>query len=82
LITGFKEKPNYTYKSNGGIYLIKKYHLDLIPKNTFFNATDFIEKLISKKMKVISYPLNGYWLDIGKHEDYKKALNDINNIAF
>jgi len=82
IINGFKEKPNYTYKSNGGIYLIKKCHLDLIPENTFFNATDLIEKLIAKNKKVISYSLSGYWLDIGKHEDYKKALKDVNNISF
>ena len=82
IINGLKEKPNYTYKSNGGIYLIKKCHLDLIPKNTFFNATDLIEKLIAKNKKVISYSLSGYWLDIGKHEDYKKALKDVNNISF
>jgi len=82
LVTGFKEKPTYIYKSNGGIYLIKKCYLDLIPKNTFFNATDLIEKLISENKKVISYSLTGYWLDIGKHEDYKKALKDVNNISF
>ena len=81
-ITGFKEKPNYTYKSNGGIYLIKKSLLEFIPKNTFFNATDLIEKLISKNKKVISYTLNDYWLDIGKHEDYIKAKKDIDNIKF
>jgi dTDP-glucose pyrophosphorylase len=82
LITGFKEKPNYTYESNGGIYLIKKSLLEFIPKNTFFNATDLIEKLISKNKKVISYTLNDYWLDVGKHEDYIKAKKDIDNIKF
>ena len=81
-IRGFKEKPTYTYYSNGGIYLMKKSVLSLIPKNTFYNATDLIEKLLSINKKVVSFSLEGYWLDVGKHDDYKKAQIDINKIKF
>jgi len=81
-IRGFKEKPTYTYYSNGGIYLMKKAVLSLIPKNTFYNATDLIEKLLSLNKKVVSFSLDGYWLDVGKHDDYKKAQIDINKIKF
>lgn len=79
-IVNFKEKPTYTYYSNGGIYLMKRDVIDLIPKNSFFNTTDLMELLISKKMKVISYPLSGYWLDIGRMEDFEKANNDIKHL--
>jgi dTDP-glucose pyrophosphorylase/mRNA-degrading endonuclease RelE of RelBE toxin-antitoxin system len=79
-VRSFKEKPTYTYYSNGGIYLMKKEMLKYIPKNTFFNATDLMEELIKKDLKVISYPFLGYWLDIGKHEDFEKAQMDIKNI--
>lgn len=79
-VKSFKEKPTYTYYSNGGIYLIKKELLKHIPQNTFFNATDLMEELINQKLKVISFPFSGYWLDIGKHEDFKKAQEDIKHI--
>jgi dTDP-glucose pyrophosphorylase len=82
IIKGLKEKPNYTYYSNGGVYLMKKNILNYIPENSFFNSTDLIESLIAKEYKVISYPFSGYWLDIGKHEDYNKAQEDINNFNF
>ena len=72
-IQGVKEKPTYNYYANAGIYLIKKKLLDLIPDGVFYNATDFIDTLIAKQHKVIRYPLTGYWIDIGKHEDYQKA---------
>jgi NDP-sugar pyrophosphorylase family protein len=72
-ILGIKEKPSYNYYANAGIYLIKRELLDLIPDNKFFNATDFMELLIARNHKVIRFPLTGYWIDIGKHEDYKKA---------
>lgn len=72
-IQGVKEKPSYNYYANAGIYLIKRSLLDLIPSGQFFNATDFIEMLIKVGSKVIRFPITGYWIDIGKHEDFKKA---------
>lgn len=79
-IVSFKEKPTYNYFSNGGIYLMKRKLLEYIPKNTFFNATDLMEELISLDKKIVSYPASGYWLDIGKPEDFSKAQIDINRI--
>lgn len=81
-ILNFIEKPTYTYYSNGGIYLIKKSTLEIIPKNQFFNATDLMDQLIKKGLKVTSYPHTGYWLDIGNPQDYQKAKYDIKNIKF
>jgi dTDP-glucose pyrophosphorylase len=79
-IKSFKEKPTYTYYSNGGIYLMKKEVLKYIPKNTLYNSTDLMENLIKNNYKVISYPFLGYWLDVGKPEDYEKAQADIKHI--
>jgi NDP-sugar pyrophosphorylase family protein len=81
-VVNFKEKPTYTYYSNGGIYLIKKSALSYLPKEDFFNATDLMEKLIEVGKKVVSYPLSGYWLDVGKHEDFEKAQRDLQQIKF
>ncbi len=72
-IKGVLEKPTYNYYANGGIYLIKRELFDLIPEDTFFDATDFIELLINQKYKVVRFPLIGYWIDIGKPEDFKKV---------
>ena len=79
-IKGIKEKPTYNYYANAGIYLIKKCLLDLIPDNTFFNATDFMNLLISQGKTVVRYPLVGYWVDIGNPEDYRKVQDYINHI--
>lgn len=73
----FREKPTYTYYANGGIYLMKRSILSFLPNEQFFNATDLMECLLQQNMKVISYPLTGYWLDIGRYEDFLKAQNDI-----
>jgi dTDP-glucose pyrophosphorylase len=81
-VKSFKEKPTYTYYSNGGIYLMKRDVLKYLPKETYFNTTDLMEKLLEKGYKVLSYPLAGYWLDVGKHEDFAKAQKDILQIKF
>ena len=78
IVSSLKEKPTYTYYANGGAYLIKKSMLKHIPNNTFFNATDFINLMLKKRKNVVSYPFSGYWLDIGSHEDFKRAQDDIN----
>ena len=75
-ITGLVEKPTYDYYANAGIYLIKKSSLELIPEDTFFNATDLIEVLIAAGRKVIRFPLNGTWIDIGNPQEYRRA-NDM-----
>jgi len=82
LATSLKEKPRYTYYSNAGIYFIKKSLLEMIPKGEFFDITELMETLLAKDMKLITYPITGYWLDIGKHEDFKKAQEDIKHVKF
>ncbi len=79
-IHGLIEKPKYNYYANAGIYLIKRKALDEIPEDTFFNATDLIEKLISQGKKVIRYPLNGTWIDIGNPQEYQKAQDLVKHI--
>lgn len=80
VIKGLIEKPKYNYYVNAGIYLIKKKEFAEIPENEFFNATDLIEKLITQKKKVIRYPLNGTWIDIGNTQEYQKAQDLVKHI--
>lgn len=79
-IKGLIEKPKYNYYANAGIYLIKKSALAEIPDEEFFNATDLIEKLIAQGKKVIRYPLNGTWIDIGNPQEYEKAKDLVKHI--
>lgn len=79
-IKGLLEKPKYNYYANAGIYLIKRRALDEIPEETFFNATDLVEKLISDGKKVIRYPLNGTWIDIGNPQEYQKAQDLVKHL--
>ena len=80
-IHGLIEKPTYNYYANAGIYMIKRRALDEIPDDEFFNATDLIEKLISENKKVIRFPLNGTWIDIGNPQEYQKACELVKHMV-
>ena len=75
-IKGLIEKPTYDYYANAGIYLIKRSMLDLIPTDTMFHSTDLLEAIVTRGGKVIRFPLNGTWIDIGNPQEYKRA-NDL-----
>lgn len=79
-ILSLQEKPEYTYYSNAGIYLLKRELVSKIPTDDYVDVTDFLELLIDKDYKVNYYPLLGYWQDVGRHEDLEKVQKDINLI--
>jgi len=79
-IIGLKEKPCNIHYANAGIYMMKRDVADYIPKNKFYNATDLIEDIIKSNRKVIDIPISGYWIDIGRHEEYDKAKDLIKHI--
>lgn len=81
-IRGVKEKPVYNYFANAGIYLIKRELLENMPKNTFYNATDLMNDAVAAGKTVIRYPITGYWLDIGSHEEYNKANELVKHIKY
>lgn len=82
IVESFSEKPTYTYYSNGGIYLMKFALKEHIIKGSFYNATDLMDKIIlESQSNLIHYPILSYWLDIGKHQDFIKAQEDIKHIG-
>lgn len=73
LVRAFEEKPTYTYYSNGGIYLVKRSVLEELEEGGRCDATDLMQRLIDEGRRLTYFPIVGYWIDIGKPEDYKKA---------
>ena len=76
-VSGFKEKPSYTYYSNAGVYIFKRKWISFIPKNSFFDITDLMELILNENKKIIHEPILGYWVDIGSPNDYKNAKEQI-----
>jgi NDP-sugar pyrophosphorylase family protein len=80
LITSLVEKPTYTYQANAGFYIFHSHLTHQIPKNAFYNATDFIEMAMKNNQKITSFPILGYWNDIGSIQDFEKSQEDIKSL--
>lgn len=74
------EKPTYNYYANAGIYLIKCELLDMIPSDVVFHSTDLLNSAVNAGKKVIRFPLNGTWIDIGNPQEYKRANELVGHI--
>jgi dTDP-glucose pyrophosphorylase/CBS domain-containing protein len=81
-VKGLEEKPCLSFFINAGTYLIEPAVRDFIPAGQRFDMTEVISKLIEAGRIVVSFPIMEYWLDMGRHEDYAKAQQDVRNGAF
>ena len=65
---------------NAGIYLLEPECIDLIPKNEYYDITSLFQKAISMGINTSAFPLQEYWLDIGRVSEYDKANVEFKNL--
>ncbi len=81
-LQGFKEKPSLKYDVSMGIYAVNRKALQYIPVNTFFGFDHLMGKLLTERVPVRVDHFDGYWMDIGRPEDYEQAVTDIETGKF
>lgn len=72
-VTALREKPQVNFLVNAGIYLLEPEVYQYIPKGQHMNMTDLIQALLDAGRRVVSFPIIEQWIDIGQHDDYRKA---------
>ena len=72
---GFREKPISTYDVSMGIYMVSKKAVEYIPEDTFYGFDHLMLDLIKNKEKPKVKMFDGYWLDIGRVDDYDIAIS-------
>ena len=75
-VHAFIEKPTRSYRVSMGIYCLNKSLLPLIPKGEYFGFDQLVLRLLAERRRVQSCLHQGYWLDIGRLEDYEAAQTD------
>jgi NDP-sugar pyrophosphorylase family protein len=80
VLTKYSEKPKLPYRVSMGIYIFEPEILNFIPRNKKFDFPELMSLLLKKGEKVLVYPSTDYWLDIGRHEDYRKAIEEFEKI--
>jgi len=75
-LVNFVEKPTTRYNVSMGVYMASNKILDYIPENQFYGFDHLMLDLIKFKQPATVKVHAGYWLDIGRPDDYEKACND------
>ena len=76
VLTGYIEKPTKEYHVSMGIYVYEPVVLKYIEPDTYLDFPTLVLRLLDKGEKVVGYPCNDYWLDIGCQEDYIRAQDE------
>jgi NDP-sugar pyrophosphorylase family protein len=73
-VTGFEEKPEMPYVVSMGVYVLEPRALEFIEEGEYLDLPDLVLRLLERGERVGSHMYDGYWLDIGRHEDYERAI--------
>jgi dTDP-glucose pyrophosphorylase len=75
ILKNIREKPEYDFFVNTGMYVLEKEVLADIPKNQFYNITELISDYLKKEEKIGVYPVSEKaWLDMGQFEALQEML--------
>ncbi len=75
-ITGYIEKPTYEFLVSMGIYVFEPRVLSYIPCNQYLDFPELVLRMIRSKERVVGYPFDGYWQDLGRADDYQLAVQE------
>ncbi len=73
VIVNYREKPTFDFWVSMGVYIFEPTILEYIPEGQRYDFPDLVRKLIENGEKISAYLYNGFWLDIGREEDMKRA---------
>jgi NDP-sugar pyrophosphorylase family protein len=75
-VSNYIEKPTYHYAVSMGIYIFEPAILNYISPNQHLDLPELVLNLIKAEKKVNVFNFDGYWLDIGRHDDYERAIEE------
>lgn len=81
ILIDFKEKPSMVYQVSMGIYMVSKRALEFIPEGSAYGFDTLMLDLIVAGKPAAVRPFDGYWLDIGRPDDYDKAIQEFEAMA-
>ncbi|GER80223.1 MAG: nucleotidyltransferase [Anaerolineaceae bacterium] len=75
-VMGYIEKPTTEYTVSMGLYVFEPRVIEYIPRGAYLDFPDLILKLIDAGERVNGYNFDGYWMDLGRPDDYAQANED------
>lgn len=75
-VSSVVEKPTERFLINAGIYLLGPAACARVPRGRRYDMTDLIQDLVDEGRPVVGFPIQEYWLDVGRPEEYQRAIAD------
>ncbi len=75
-----REKPRMSYEVSMGVYMVSSKILNFIPTDVNYGFDILMQDLIIAKQKIRVRKFTGYWLDIGRPDDYMKAIDEFDTM--
>jgi len=79
-LVGYEEKPTLAYTVSMGVYALEPSVRAFVPQDAPFDLPDLVHALLEAGEPVGAYPYDGYWLDIGRHDDYEQAIAEFDEL--
>jgi dTDP-glucose pyrophosphorylase len=79
-ILAIEEKPVHRFTVSAGMYVLAPDALDHVPARKFFDMPSLFSRLIDQGLPTHCFPIDGYWLDIGRRQDYERANHDFADV--
>lgn len=75
-LSKFLEKPKQSFLVSMGVYMLSREVLNHIPRNEAYGFDQLMLRFLELKKDVCVEEFNGYWLDIGRPDDYMQAIEE------
>jgi NDP-sugar pyrophosphorylase family protein len=79
-LVGFREKPKAEYEVRMGVYMVSRKAVDFVPEGRPYGFDNLMHDLIAAKREVTVRSFDGYWLDIGRPDDYLQAIEEFESM--
>ena len=80
-VVGFEEKPVFHFNVSMGVYCISRTVVERLERNAVYGFDNLMLDAIKKGLRLEARPFDGYWLDIGRPEDYDLANQDFHRLS-
>jgi NDP-mannose synthase len=80
-LNGFQEKPAYDFDVSMGIYCINRTVIEALPRGAKYGFDNLMIDGLAKNQSIDIRPFSGYWLDIGRPDDYEYADENFTELS-
>jgi NDP-sugar pyrophosphorylase family protein len=75
-VAAIDEKPVQSFLVNAGLYVLEPEALRLLQPGERLDMPDLFRRVVARGDRAAVFPVQEYWLDIGRHDDFDRARDE------